>query len=99
MRKRRSHNLAQLKRELHQRAIKEQDEEKRREYWRLYFKAQHAESEVREMVMDAEIRRLIEFLRADGQPDDALDDPNESQSQDTPIDDDDIPPRQKGLWD
>jgi len=104
MRKRRSYNLTQLKRELHQRAIKEKDEERRRDYWRLYYKANHAEHEVREMVMDAEMRRLLEFVFPDGIPDNFYDEddtphkPESPSPDDDSIDDEDIPPRQKGLW-
>ena len=100
MRKRNSRILSQLKRELHQRAIKEQDEKKRTDYWRMYFAAKNAEAEVRELVLEAEKRRLIEFLREDGYDGDLLDGdddpPPDNPSND---DDDEIPPRQKGLWD
>src|SRR5262245_38171564 len=57
MNKRISYHLTELKNELRKRAMKEKDEEKRTDYWRLYYKVLHAEHEVREMVMDAEIRR------------------------------------------
>jgi len=104
MKKRESYHLARLKAELRKRALREDDEEKRSDYWRLYYKANHAEHEVREMVMDAEMRRLLEFVFPDGIPDtfhDEADTPQKSESQspgDDPIDDEDIPPRQKGLW-
>jgi hypothetical protein len=107
MNKRKSYHLTQLLEELRKRAIKEEDEDKRRDYWRLFFKAQRVESEGREMVMDAEIRRLLDFALAYGRlPDDWKDDmdkPDEdadenNQHSDDDIDDDDIPPRQKGLW-
>jgi hypothetical protein len=103
MRKRRSHHLSRLKDELRKRALIEDDEDKRRDYWRLYYKANHAEHEVREMVMDAEMRRLLEFAFPEGIPGDIADDPDaqqkpKSQASDDSSDDENIPPRQKGLW-
>jgi hypothetical protein len=98
MRKRRSSLLANLKRELHQRAIKEKDEKRRKDYWRMYFQAKNAEGEIREMVLEVEVSRLKEFLRADGYDDELLDEPDAPQPPDHSIDEDAIPPRQKGLW-
>ncbi|MDQ7023929.1 MAG: hypothetical protein Q9P01_07210 [Anaerolineae bacterium] len=108
MKKRTSYQLTQLQRELHKRAVKEEDEDKRRDYWRLYFKAQHAQHEVRALVMDAEIRRLLDFALAYGQLPDHLADESEPSDNkpdsdkpppvDDSMDEDDIPPRQKGLW-
>ncbi|MDQ7025901.1 MAG: hypothetical protein Q9P01_11085 [Anaerolineae bacterium] len=104
MRKRRSYHLSRLKSELRKRALAEEEEDKRRDTWRLFFKAQHAEHEVREMVMDAEMRRLLEFAFPNGLPDAFRDDADERKKPKSPkpddaIDDEDIPPRQKGLWD
>ena len=42
-RKRTSYQLLRLKDELRKRALAEENEEKRQDYWRLYFKAQNAE--------------------------------------------------------
>jgi hypothetical protein len=108
MKKRKSYHLTQLQQELRKRATKEEDEDKRRDYWRLYYKSLHAENEVREMVMDAEIMRLLDFALAYGRlPDDYKDetdkpdvktDEDSKPPVDDSIDDDDIPPRQKGLW-
>jgi len=104
MKKRKSYHLTQLQHELRKRAIKEKNEEKRSDYWRLYYKANHAEHEVRELIMDAEMRRLLEFVFPDGIPDsfhDEDDTPQKPKPQipdDEGIDDEDIPPRQKGLW-
>jgi hypothetical protein len=103
MRKRKSYHLTQLQNQLRKRPLTEQDDETRRTYWRLYYKAQNAEHEVREMVMDAEMRRLLEFILPDGTPDNFFeDDDTGSKSKpeipDDSIDDEDIPPRQKGLW-
>jgi hypothetical protein len=101
MRKRKSYHLTQLQNQLRKRALHEKDEETRRTYWRLYYKAQSAEHEVREMVMDAEMRRLLEFILPDGTPDNFFEDEDtakKSQPPDDSVDDEDIPPRQKGLW-
>jgi hypothetical protein len=101
MQKRKSYHLTQLRNQLSKRALNEKDEETRRTYWRLYYKAQNAEHEVREMVMDAEMRRLLEFILPDGTPDNYYEDEDiakKSPPPDDPIDDEDIPPRQKGLW-
>ena len=102
--KRQSYHLTQLLNELRKRAIAVRDEDKRNDYWRLFFKAQRVESEVREMVMDAEIRRLLDFALAYGRlPDDWKDEADKPDDNQPPlnndIDDGDISPRQKGLWD
>ena len=111
MNKRISYHLTELKNELRKRAMKEKDEEKRTDYWRLYYKVLHAEHEVREMVMDAEIRRLLDFALAYGRlPDEWKNLKDEiakfkedaDKDKQPPVDDtidDDIPPRQMGLWD
>ena len=100
-----SYHLTQLLKELRKRAIAERDEDKRSDYWRLFFKGQRAESEVLVMVKDAEVRRLLDIMMAYGRlPNDwkdELDKYNQDDEQPPPdddIDDDDIPPRQKGLW-
>jgi hypothetical protein len=53
--------------------------------------------------MEAEIRRLIEFLAADGRYGNfPIDDDSANNKKSPPSNnnnDDDIPPRQKGLWD
>ena len=66
MKNRISKKLAHLKEELRKRAIKEKDEEKRDDYWRLYFAARDAEYEVRELVQDAETRNILEIVAAYG---------------------------------
>jgi hypothetical protein len=66
MKNRKSYHLNDLIGDLRKRAIKEKDEELRTDYWRLYYKALHAESEVNAMVMDAEIRSLLEPALAYG---------------------------------
>jgi hypothetical protein len=107
-----SYHLAQLRRELHKRALKEKDEEKRRDYWRLYYKARDAEAEVNGLVADSEILTLLDYaLRYGRLPENwreeiakHLEDKADAEEKKQPpvddsIDDDDIPPRQLGLWD
>ncbi|MDQ7025741.1 MAG: hypothetical protein Q9P01_14305 [Anaerolineae bacterium] len=73
----------------------------------MYYKAVNAEYEVRELVMDAEIRRLLEFALAYGHLPDTLLDADEAHgtedernhTSDNTVDEDDIPLYQKGLWD
>ena len=108
MNKRISYFLTELKNELRKRALKEKNEEKRRDYWRLYYKAVDAAHEVDSMVADAEIRTLIEYLLRYGRlPDDwkeqvAKRQEDKAEEKKQPpvdeVDDDDIPPRQLGLW-
>jgi hypothetical protein len=106
-----SYHLAQLRRELHKRALKEKDEEKRRDYWRLYYKARDAEAEVNGMVADSEILTLLDYaLRYGRLPENwreeiakHLEDKADAEEKKPPpvddsADDDDIPPRQLGFW-
>ena len=115
MKHRISQKLARLKEELRKRAVKEEDEELRNDYWRLYYKALHAEYEVNGLVADAEVRTLLDYALQYGRlPGDwknlkdeikkSRDDADDNQDKPQPpvddsIDDDDIPPRQLGLWD
>jgi hypothetical protein len=107
-----SYHLAQLRRELHKRALKEKDEEKRRDYWRLYYKARDAEAEVNGLVADSEILTLLDYaLRYGRLPDNwreeiakFIKDKEDAEEKKQPpvddsVDDDDIPPRQLGFWD
>jgi hypothetical protein len=105
-----SYNLTELKNDLRKRALKEKDEEERRDYWRLYYKAVDAEHEVNDMVKDAEIRRMLELAIAYGMlPDNwkeelaqLLEDKANKKKKppvDSNIDDEDIPPRQMRLFD
>jgi hypothetical protein len=110
MNKRISYHLTELKNELRKRALKEKDEKKRRDYWRLYYKAVDAAHEVDSMVADAEIRTLVEYLLRYGRlPDDwreqvaklQEDKADADETKQPPVDevdDDDIPPRQLGFW-
>ena len=108
MKNRTSKRLTHHQNELRKRALKEKIEDKRVDYWRLYFEAQDIAHEVNELVMEAEIRRLLELMTAYGVADIIV----EEEKADTPPDDkpqtsdseppdheDNIPPRQKGLWD
>jgi hypothetical protein len=62
MTKRKSLLLRWLKNELREEALKTEDEVLKKKLWRWYYRAQAAESEVNELVLQAEIRRLIELL-------------------------------------
>lgn len=105
MKRRTSNFLSCLKSELRRHAIKAKDEETANDYWRMYYKAVNAEQEI---VLEAEVRRLLEFIVREGiadglvdemqQSDDTADKPQKPQT-DTTLTDDDIPPRQKGFWD
>ena len=110
MKKRISHYLSDLKGDLRYRAIHTKDENLAAEFWRMYYKAKDAEHEVREMVQDAEMRRLIEFAVQHGLLDssilelDKLEDDEPQDKPDTPDSDsaerdEDKPPKQKGFWD
>jgi hypothetical protein len=111
MNKRISYHLTELKNELRKRALKEKNEDKRRDYWRLYYKAVDAAHEVDSMVADAEIRTLVEYLLRYGRlPDNwkeeiakFIEDKADAEEKKQPpvddsMDDDDIPPRQLGFW-
>jgi hypothetical protein len=117
MKNRISKRLEKHKEELRKRAVKEQNEEKRRDYWWLYFDAKDIEPEIREMILKAEKHTLLEMIvetglvhillddEKDNPPAPADDEPKPSEpSEDESADDkppdhnDDIPPRQKGLW-
>ena len=109
MKNRISRQLAHLKEELRKRALKEENEELRSDYWRLYYAARDAEHEVRQLVSDAETRNVLEIVANHGlleilleeqgdNPPPADDTPKPNYS--TPINyDNEIPPRQLRLWD
>ena len=73
-RKRKSYHLSRLQSELRKQALHTEDEELRSKFWRLFYKARNAEHEIREMVMDAEMRRLLDFVFPNGIPSDLVDD-------------------------
>ena len=101
--------------ELRKRALKEQNEDKRRDYWWLYYDAKTIEPEIREMILKTENQSLLEMMtyygltnillgdQQDNPPPPSEDD--EDKDDEKPPDeenddhDDDIPPRQLGLWD
>jgi len=62
MKNRISQRLIKHLNELRKRALKEKDEEKRRDYWWLYHDARTIEPEIREMMLQAENRNLIEMI-------------------------------------
>jgi hypothetical protein len=118
MKNRISQRLIKHLNELRKRALKEKDEDKRRDYWWLYHDAKTIEPEIREMILKTENQSLLEMMSNYGltpiilgdQKDNApLDDDNDNSPADDndngqkpPDDDDDheddIPPRQLGLW-
>jgi hypothetical protein len=93
--------------ELRKRALKEKDEKLRKDYWWLYHNAKDIEPEIREMILKAENRHLLEMMTYYGVTDiilgDEKDNPPLADDAEKPLDDDDhsddIPPRQMGLWD
>ena len=109
MKNRISQRLVKHLNELRKRALKEKDEKLRRDYWWLYHDAKDIEPEIREMILKAENRHLIEMMTDYGVTDTILGDekdnppPPEDDDEEKPPDDDDheddIPPRQMGLWD
>jgi hypothetical protein len=103
--------LAQVPRhqnKLRQRALKEREEGKRKDYWSLYYDAKDIEHEFREKQMLGDIERMVEVITVLGVTDILLeeakdnpppeDKPQQSDSE-PPDHDDKIPPRQMGLWD
>ena len=113
MKNRISQQLIKHLKELHKRAIKEKDEEKRRDYWWLYHDARTIEPEIREMILKTENQSLLEMMTHYGltnillgdqqdnpPPPPANEDENEEEKPPDDDDDheDDIPPRQMGLW-
>jgi hypothetical protein len=106
MKNRISKRLLHLQNELKKRAMNEENEKKRADYWRLYYAALDIEHDIRVLVMEAEIRRLVEIMMEYGIPYtyvEPTEPPPADESPDSesepPDHDDDIPPRQLGLWD
>src|SRR5215203_6088029 len=112
MKNRISLRLEKHKNELRKRALKEKDEEKRRDYWWLYHDAKTIEPEIREMMLKTENQSLLEMMtdyglthiilgdQQDTPPPPPQDDNDEGEDKPSDDDDhdDDIPPRQLGLW-
>jgi hypothetical protein len=96
---RKSRIVSQLQMGLRALALREEDEEKRRRLWRLYYMACNAEHEIRSIVMDAEMRRLLDFVFPDGLPAIFEDEKPKKFDSQPPEDDDNQHPKQKGLWD
>ena len=104
--KRKSKRLEKHQDKLRRRALKEQDEEKRKDYWGLYYDAKAIEGEVDSMMKEAHVCRLLDIMTVYGAKDMILEDERENPPEDEPdkSDDeppdytDDIPPRQLGLW-
>ena len=109
MKNRISQRLMKHQNELRKRALKEKDEKLRKDYWWLYHDAKDIEPEIREMILKAENRSLLEMMTDYGLAPIILEDqkdnpaPQEDEEEPKPPDDDDheddIPPRQMGLWD
>ena len=111
MKNRISSRLEHHKNELRKRALKEKDEQLRKDYWWLYHNAKDIEPEIREMVLKAENRTMLERVIESGlmhklledeknSPPPEEDEPKSSVSDEEPPDhEDEIPPRQLGLWD
>src|SRR5215207_2717671 len=111
MKNRISQRLIKHLNELRKRALKEKDEEKRRDYWWLYHDAKTIEPEIREMMLKTENQSLLEMMTDYGLTNIILGDqqdnpppPEDDKDDEKPPDDDDdhdddIPPRQMGLWD
>ena len=111
MKNRISQRLIKHQNELRKRALKEKDEKLRKDYWWLYHDAKDIEPEIREMVLQAENRTMLERVIESGlmhklleaeknNPPPEDDEPKPSVSDEEPPDhEDDIPPRQMGLWD
>ena len=113
MKNRISQRLIKHLNELRKRALKEKDEDKRRDYWCLYHDAKTIEPEIREMILKTENQSLLEMMTHYGltnillgdQQDNPPPPPPEEEEEPTKLDDaddddheDDIPPRQMGLW-
>ena len=107
MKNRISQRLLKHQNELRKRALKEKDEKLRKDYWWLYHDAKDIEPEIREMMLKAENRSLLELMTDYGLAhiilEDQKDNPPEDEEESKPPDDDDheddIPPRQMGFWD
>ena len=106
MKNRISQRLINHQNELRKRALKEKDEKLRKDYWWLYHDAKDIEPEIREMILKAENRSLLELMTDYGLShiilEDQKDNPPDEEESKPPDDDDhedDIPPRQMGFWD
>src|SRR5688572_16634414 len=112
MKKRKSQTLAWLKAEIRAEALKLPEGEERDRLWRWYYRAQTAEFEVNALVMEAEIRTLLQyaveygFIKQDAVNRLFDDDeqtqvpkPKKARRKKSTSEDDNNLPKQKGLWD
>jgi hypothetical protein len=104
--------LAWLKAELRAEALKLPEGEERDRLWRWYYRAQTAEFEVNALVLEAEIRTLLQYaveyglikadavnnLFADDEPPQTAK-PKKSRRKKSDANVDDNLPKQKKLWD
>jgi hypothetical protein len=102
-----SKRLERHQNKLRQRALKEREEDKRKDYWSLYYDAKAIEHEFVEKQMMGDIERIVEVITVLGVTDVLLeaaqdnpppeDEPKQPDSK--PSDsEDNIPPRQMGFW-
>ena len=106
---RKSKRLEQHQNKLRTRALKERNEEKRKDYWGLFFDAKDIEHELDGMMLKAEKHSLLDMIVESGLVHVLLEDeknnlpPEEDKpslsDEEPPDHEDDIPPRQKGFWD
>ena len=103
-----SKRLEKHQNKLRQRALKERDEDKRKDYWSLYYDAKDIEHEFREKQMTDDMVRLVEVITVLGVSDILLDEAKDNPppedkpkpaDSEPPDHDENIPPRQKGFWD
>jgi protease II len=101
-----SKRMEQHQNKLRNRALKENDEEKRKDYWSLYFDAKAIEYEHDSNLKEAHVCRLLDMMTVYGAKDMILEDERENPPEDKPDKPDDeppdhddkIPPRQMGFW-
>ena len=109
--KRKSQYVAQVMREIRQAALDEENEKLRGKLWRWYYRLQHGEAEIQLMLKDVEMRHVLEFIIEYGMlPANWKEEiakfvammETDADKQPPPvddIDDADIPPIQKRLFD
>jgi hypothetical protein len=111
---RKSVSLRWLKNQLRAEALKETDEERKKKLWRWYYQAEDAEYEVDILVLQAEVRRLLELaveygildkevLKLNIDDDEEEDEapppkPKKRKSKKKPPPEDENLPKQKTLW-
>jgi hypothetical protein len=101
-----SKRMEQHQNKLRNRALKEKDDEKRKDYWSLYFDAKAIEAEHDSQLKESHVCRLLDIMTVYGAKDMILEDERENPPEEKPPKPDDeppdhndnIPPRQMGLW-